>query len=162
MAEDLGERAWRAMLLAYNAALPAVDARLGRGGHVPLSWYDVLLELAAAPDRRLRMQELSERVVLSRTRVSRLVDEMARAGLVTKTRDETDRRIVWATLTDSGASAQSAAAPVYLQGIEAEFASHLTDAEKRVLASALLRVHAAHADVIAGSDLAPPKRGRRR
>jgi DNA-binding MarR family transcriptional regulator len=73
------------MLLAYNAAMRTIDAELARAHAIPLTWYDVLLELNAAPDRRLRMQELADRVVLSRTRVSRLVDDIVAAGLVTKT-----------------------------------------------------------------------------
>src|SRR3954468_8756310 len=81
--DDTGLRAWRAMLLAYNAAVRAIDTELAGAHAIPLTWYDVLLELDAAPDRRLRMQELADRVVLSRTRVSRLVDEIAAAGLAT-------------------------------------------------------------------------------
>jgi Transcriptional regulators len=59
---------------------------------VPLSWYDVLLELNAAPDRRLRMSELGQRTVLSRTRVSRVVDELATAGLAERQPDQADGR----------------------------------------------------------------------
>lgn len=145
MATDYaGVRAWRAMLLAYNAAMRAIDTEFDRTGTIPLTWYDVLLELNGAPGRRLRMQELADRVVLSRTRVSRLVDEMARAGLVAKTPDESDRRSVWACLTDDGAREHRKTAPKYLHSIEAFFAAHLTEDEKKTLAEALERVHAAH------------------
>ena len=142
--DDAGLRAWRSMLLAYNAAMRAIDAELDRAGSIPLTWYDVLLELNAAPGKRLRMQELAGRVVLSRTRVSRLVDEMARAGLVTKTPDDADRRSVFATITGTGARELRKTAPKYLNGIQAYFASHLTEAEKETIAAALDRVHAAH------------------
>ena len=142
--DDAGLRAWRSMLLAYNAAIRAIDTELDRTGSIPLTWYDVLLELNAAPGRRLRMQELANRVVLSRTRVSRLVDEMASAGLVTKTPDDADRRSVLATITDAGIRELRKTAPKYLHGIQAYFASHLTEAEKETIATALDRVHAAH------------------
>src|SRR5262249_55135441 len=72
--------AWRGLLVAHSRLVPAVEADLRAAGQVPLSWYDVLLELNAAPDRRLRMSELGQRAVLSRTRGSRVVDELAAAG----------------------------------------------------------------------------------
>ena len=81
--------AWRSMLLAHSSALRAIEADMGAAGSIPLSWYDVLLELNGAGGR-LRMQELAGRVVLSRTRVSRLVDELEHRGLVTRQPDPTD------------------------------------------------------------------------
>ncbi len=143
--DDKGLAAWRAMLLAYNAALRAIDSDLTRSGTIPLTWYDVLLELNAGPGRRLRMNDLAERVVLSRTRVSRLVDEMVSAGLVEKIRDEEDRRVVWAAMTRSGERAFRTTAPQYLRRIEEHFSRHLTDEEKRVMAAALTKVRDAHA-----------------
>jgi DNA-binding MarR family transcriptional regulator len=143
--DDAGLEAWRAMLLAYNAAMRAIEAELARAGSVPLTWYDVLLELDPAPGGRLQMQELARRVVLSRTRVSRLVDEMVQAGLVSKVRDETDRRVVWATITERGAQDLRKTAPRYLRGIEAHFSAHLTEREKAIVATALAKVTAAHA-----------------
>jgi DNA-binding MarR family transcriptional regulator len=132
------------MLLAYSAALRAIDADLARAGAIPLTWYDVLLELNAGPDRRLRMNELADRVVLSRTRVSRLVDEMVTAGLVSKVRDDADRRVVWAVMTQDGVRAFRTTAPKYLRGIEQHFSQHLTDEEKQVMAGGLRKVRAAH------------------
>ena len=141
---DSGLQAWRAMLLAYNAAMRAIDAELAHAHAIPLTWYDVLLELNAAAGRRLRMQELADRVVLSRTRVSRLVDDIVAAGLVTKTRDEDDRRMVWATITDRGRATLKATAPLYLRGIQTHFAAHLTADEPALLTAALTKVVAAH------------------
>ncbi|WP_229874397.1 MarR family winged helix-turn-helix transcriptional regulator [Amycolatopsis deserti] len=147
-ADDTGLAAWRAMLLAHDAALRAIDSDLTRAGTIPLTWYDVLLELNAGPQRRLRMNDLADRVVLSRTRVSRLVDEMVAAGLVTKIRDEEDRRVVWAAMTDEGASAFRRTAPQYLRGIEEHFSQYLTDEEKRIMTAALTKVRDAHTGVI--------------
>lgn len=141
--DEPGLEAWRAMLLASNAALRAIEADLNRAGGIPLTWYDVLLELNG-DGGRLRMQEVAERVVLSRTRVSRLVDEMARAGLVRKEPDEDDGRVVWAVITEEGGRELRATAPRYLRGIEDHFAVHLTDDEKKVLAEALGRVAKVH------------------
>lgn len=140
MTDDAGVAAWRAMLQAHNAALRAIDAELARAATIPLTWYDVLLELRGAGDGRLQMQELGRRVVLSRTRVSRLVDEMVTHGLVGKARDEDDRRVVWATITDAGVAALRKTAPLYLRGIETYFSAYLTGTEKSVVAAALTKV----------------------
>ncbi len=126
--------------------VPLLDRELQRSVGLPLAWYDVLLELNAAPERRLRMGELGEKVVLSRSRVSRLVDELARAGLVTRTSNPSDRRSAYAELTAVGSERLRAAAPVYLGGIEDLFSRHLTRLELEVLATALWRIHQARDD----------------
>ena len=97
--------------------MPAVEADLRAAGRVPLSWYDVLLELNAAPDGRLRMSELGQRTVLSRTRVSRVVDELAAAGLAERQPDQADGRSSFAVLTSQGQEALRRAWPVYRQAI---------------------------------------------
>src|SRR5690606_27738263 len=104
----------------------------------------VLLELDAAPGRRLRMRELGERVVLSRTRVSRLVDEMARQDLVRKEPDDRDARVTWAAITPAGRTALRRTAPVYLAGIDRHFASHLDERSLTSVAHALTKVARAH------------------
>jgi DNA-binding MarR family transcriptional regulator len=150
--------AWRALLLASNAALRAIEADVQRVGRIPLTWYDVLLELNAGPDHRLRMQEVAERVVLSRTRVSRLVDEMVDAGLVRKEADSGDGRGVWAVITPEGRQALRETAPVYLSGIEHHFAKYLTDDELDLVAHALIKVVGAH-DKMSGRCRVNPRRG---
>src|SRR5262245_18462061 len=136
--------AWRALLLTQSAVLRAIDADLYQAGHIPLHWYDVLLELNAAPDRRLRIQELASRVVLTRTRVSRLVDQLAKAGLVTRQPDPEDGRGCFAVITQSGRDALRAAAPVYLASIQRHFASHLTSDQAHTIAEGLSQVVDAH------------------
>ena len=64
--------AWRGLLVAHSRLVPAVEADLRAAGQVPLSWYDVLLELNATPDRRLRMSELGQRTVLRDRKSTRL------------------------------------------------------------------------------------------
>ena len=128
---------WRALLLTHAAAVRAVEGALTDAGQIPLSWYDVLLELNAATDRRLRMQDLADRVVLSRTRISRVVDELVRAGLVERRGDDADRRVNYAVLTGAGRRRLRAAAPVYLAAIDRHFTSHLDDRERRTLTTLL-------------------------
>ena len=130
---------WAALLRVHAAVLPKLE-RVLAAQQMPLAWYDVLLELNAAPDRRLRMSELGARVVLSRERVSRVVDELERAGLVRRERNPDDRRSLFAVLTPEGRARLRAAAPVYLEGIERHYTSHLEDEEIRVISAALARV----------------------
>jgi DNA-binding MarR family transcriptional regulator len=132
--------AWRALLLAHNTAVRAIESDVQRGGRVPLTWYDVLLELKGAGESGLRMQEVAERVVLSRTRVSRLVDEMVRADLVAKRPDPADKRVAWAVISEKGEQALRETAPVYLRSIRKHFSAHLTDEESAVVTEALLKV----------------------
>ena len=124
--------------------VPLLDRRLQQATGLPLAWYDVLLELNAAPDRRLRMGELAELVVLSRSRVSRLVDELAHAGLVERIDNPDDRRSAYARLTSAGRARLRTAAPVYLEGINDSFTRHLDVAEIEVISAALWRIHDAH------------------
>jgi DNA-binding MarR family transcriptional regulator len=138
--EPAGLGAWRAFLLTHAAVVRRLERILEQDQHLPLAWYDVLLELNAAPERRLRMQDLAARVVLSRSRVSRVVDEMARAGLVRREPDPADGRAAFAVVTDEGRNALRRAAPVYLQGIEDEFLAHLTAEEAATIEGALGRV----------------------
>jgi DNA-binding MarR family transcriptional regulator len=136
----LAADAWGAVLQAHAALVPSLDRQLQRAVGLPLAWYDVLLELSAVPDGRLRMSDLADRVVLSRTRVSRLVDELAAAGLVRREQNPDDRRSAYAVLTDRGRARFTEAAPIYLAGIEEQFARSLSDDELRTIAGALRRV----------------------
>jgi DNA-binding MarR family transcriptional regulator len=131
--------AWAGLLRVHAAVVPRLERELAGVG-MPLSWYDVMLELNAAPDRRLRMTELGARAVLSRERVSRVVDELERAGLVHRERNPDDGRSLLAVVTDEGRARLRAAAPTYLAGIARHFGAHLDDDEARTLAAALHRV----------------------
>jgi DNA-binding MarR family transcriptional regulator len=148
-AEDPAVDAWRGLLVAHSGLVPAVEADLRAAGQVPLSWYDVLLELNAAPDRRLRMSELGQRTVLSRTRVSRVVDELAAAGLAERQPDQADGRSSFAALTPAGREALRRAWPVYRQAIHRQLNARLTPQQCRELAALL-------AQLIAADDLDPP------
>jgi DNA-binding MarR family transcriptional regulator len=142
MADDKRVTAWATVLRVHAAVVPRLERELAAVG-IPLSWYDVLLELNSAPDRRLRMTELGARAVLSRERVSRVVDELERAGLVRRERNPDDGRSLLAVVTDEGRARLRAAAPTYLAGIARHFGAHLDDDEARVVGAALGRVVAA-------------------
>lgn len=131
--------AWAALLRTHAAVVPLLDRALAQSG-LPLSWYDVLLELNAAPGRRLTMGQLGERAVLSRSWVSRVVDELCRAGLLEREANPADRRSAYAVITPAGRQRLRAAAPVYLAAINQHFARHLSDAERRAIAVGLGKV----------------------
>jgi DNA-binding MarR family transcriptional regulator len=140
MAADDGKvRAWASVLRVHAALVPRLERELAAVG-MPLSWYDILLELNSAPDRRLRMTELGAKAVLSRERVSRVVDELERAGLVRRERNPDDGRSLLAVVTDEGRARLRAAAPTYLDGIERHFGAYLDDTEAEVIGTALFRV----------------------
>jgi DNA-binding MarR family transcriptional regulator len=135
--------AWRLLLEAHASVTDLLEREMVADRGLPLNRYDVLLNLAEAPGGRLRMQELSESVLLSKSGLSRLVDRMVEAGLVRRERCEADRRGWYAVLTDQGRSALRRAAPTHLRGIQEHFAGHLDAEEVRVFAVALGRVVAA-------------------
>lgn len=139
-ASSPGVRAWAALLRTHAAVVPVLERDLQAAAGLPLAWYDVLLELSGAPRRRLSMSELAARVVLSRTRVSRVVHELERAGYVERVGHPGDRRSTYAVMTRAGLRRFRSAAPVYLRGIAAHFARHMDHAELTTLASALERV----------------------
>jgi DNA-binding MarR family transcriptional regulator len=141
-AADPAVAAWRGLLVAHSRLVPAVEADLRAAGQITLSWYDVLLELNAAPDRRLRMSELGQRAVLSRTRVSRVVDELTAAGLAERPPDQADGRSSFASLTPRGRDALRRAWPAYRDAIRRHLGARLTIQQCRDLA-ALLRQAAA-------------------
>lgn len=135
--KKLAADAWGALLQVHAALVPTLDKAVQSKTGLPLSWYDVLLELANEPEGRLRMSDLAERVVLSRTRVSRLVDELVARGLITKEGHPDDRRSAYAVITPAGLTEFRAAAPVYVRAIETQFASNLTNDDLTQLARLL-------------------------
>ena len=138
--QKLAADAWAALLQVHAALVPALDKEVQGQTGLPLTWYDVLLELAAEPAGRLRMTDLAERVVLSRSRVSRLVDELASRGLITKEEHPDDRRSAYAAITKAGLAEFRSTAPVYLRAIEFQFASNLTDEDLALLERVLNKI----------------------
>jgi DNA-binding MarR family transcriptional regulator len=138
--------AWRALLEAHAAVTDLLERELEQERGLPLSKFEVLLKLAEAPGGRMRMLELAQSVLLSKSGLSRLVDRMEEAELVRRERCPSDRRGAYAVLTDQGRAQLRRAAPVHLRGIQEHFARHLADDEVRVLTDALAKVNAAARD----------------
>ncbi len=146
MSKDLGEpqlAAWRTFITLHATVVELIDRTLVAEGQLPLHWYDVLIELAEAPQRRLRLHELARSVVLSRSGLTRLVDRIEAAGLLRREPDPADRRGSFAVLTAEGQAALRATWPVYAGAIQKHFAQHLSDDEVRIITEAFGRALAA-------------------
>ncbi|OLT03889.1 MarR family transcriptional regulator [Pseudonocardia sp. CNS-004] len=125
--------AWRAFLRAHASVMRTLEAELLAEQDLPLASYDVLVQLAEAPGRRLRMTELADAVLLSRSGVTRLVDRLEKAGLVARCPVETDGRGVAARLTDAGLDRLRTASRTHLRGVGQHFVDRLDDTDLHVL-----------------------------
>ena len=132
--------AWRGLLNAHAAAVGAIERDLEASGHIPLTWYDVLVALSEAPKERLRLHELADSVVLSRSGLTRLVDRLEGEGYLTREQTPGDRRGFYATITEQGVSALRAAWPIYSRGIQRYFAEALSPEEAETLAALLQKI----------------------
>lgn len=143
--------AWRAFLEAHAHTTEILSRELKAEEDLPLSWYDVLVHLNEADDHQLRMQELADRILLSKSGLTRLIDRMEREGLVLRSACPSDRRGTYAELTPHGLETLRRSAPTHLRGVRDHFASLLTEEEAEVLESALDRIAAAAREAAQGS-----------
>jgi DNA-binding MarR family transcriptional regulator len=134
--------AWRTFLRAHATVMRDLERELTASVGMPLSTYDVLLQLVEAPGRRLRMAELADRVLLSRSGLTRLVDRLQADGLVRREPSKDDARGTYTVLTDVGFAALRQAAPVHLAGVLQHWLSKFTEDELHVLAGLLGRIAA--------------------
>ncbi|HYI65634.1 MAG TPA: MarR family transcriptional regulator [Candidatus Limnocylindrales bacterium] len=131
MTEQISSRdprlgAWRSFLRAHARVVRELERELQSEQKLALSDYDVLVQLAAAGEHRLRMSELADRLLLSRSGATRLIDRLVAEGLVERASCETDRRGQWAELTDAGYLRLRAASPTHLRGVATHFLDRLS------------------------------------
>jgi DNA-binding MarR family transcriptional regulator len=131
---------WAAFLRAHARVVRELERELQAEQHMALTDYDVLVQLAAADDRRLRMSDLADRLLLSRSGVTRLVDRLVGEGLVERVSCDTDRRGLWAALTDAGLARLRSAAPTHLRGVSEHFLDLLTPDELASMRGILARL----------------------
>jgi DNA-binding MarR family transcriptional regulator len=132
--------AWEALIRAHATLLRALDAELQSEQGISAGDYDVLITLANAPDGSLRMRELADRVILSRSGITRRVDRLERDGLVRRQPASDDGRSIVACLTDVGRERLREAAGVHLAGVEERFLKRYSDEELATIAALLERV----------------------
>ena len=97
---------------------------------IPLVFFDVLIHVGAAPDRRLTMSRLSTDVALTTGGVTRLVDRMAEAGLVARENCPSDRRSIYVVLTPEGQAVLDRAVAEHIEGIDRHLVAHLSDGDR--------------------------------
>jgi DNA-binding MarR family transcriptional regulator len=137
-AAELG--AWRGMLRVHTALLRALDTELDAAHGLPLTSYDVLIYLQHAPQKRLRMAELADSVLLSRSGVTRLVDRLEREGLLVRDACDDDGRGLYAVLTRKGEELLERARPTHLAGVRERFLRHFSEDELEQMAAYWERV----------------------
>ena len=131
---------WRC-LVELLVRLPRVlDEQFDREAKVTMAEYAVLVALSEAPDRELRMGELAAATALSRSRITRVVDDLARRSLVARRKCEQDARSALAALTPTGMSVLSSAYPGHLARVRALVLDHITKSEIRTMTQVLARV----------------------
>jgi DNA-binding MarR family transcriptional regulator len=132
--------AWQAFLQAHTKLIRVLEREMLEEQELPLTWYDILAHLDGAPEGRLRMQELAESVVLSRSGLTRLVDRMAKSGLVSRAPCPHDRRGTYAVITAQGRETLRIAKPGHLRGVEHHFLDRLDDVDLQALDRSLSKV----------------------
>lgn len=132
--------AWRALLGTYISVRERLSEELEAERGLQLTWYEILLRLYHAPDRRLRMQDLAIGAFLSKSGLTQAVTAMEEAGLVAREPVPGDRRGTYAVITPAGRRAFRRAAPVHLRGLQQHFGARLTAAEAEAIVRGLNRV----------------------
>jgi DNA-binding MarR family transcriptional regulator len=135
--QSLGTRAFGSLLRAHMSATKQLNAQLVADHGLTLSDYGVLLQLAWAPDRRLRRVDLADRILLTASGVTRLLDGLESQGFVERAACDSDRRVVYAVLTESGLAKLREAAATHLPQIDELFGARLADGELDTLVDLL-------------------------
>jgi DNA-binding MarR family transcriptional regulator len=125
--------AWRGMLEVHARVTQQLDAQMHAEHGLSVSAYEVLMFLADAPEHRLRMSDIAQRVLLSRSGCTRLVDRLVDLGYATRCAATTDGRGLYAELTDAGLEKTRAARATHREGVRRFFLEHLTTTDQIAL-----------------------------
>ena len=118
--------AWSGFIRAHASIVKDLDADLRDAHGLPLSSFDVLVQLSLAPDDRMQMHKLAEAVHISRSGLTRLVDRLERQGLIARHKGERDPRQVFACITSAGLERLAETTPTHLAGVRKRFLERLT------------------------------------
>jgi DNA-binding MarR family transcriptional regulator len=131
--KPLQNSAWRSLLTVHTKLLDRIAQKLAQADLPPLEWYDVLFALTEAPDYSLRLSDLAEKVLLTRSNLTRLIDRLEKANLLYRQSCPSDRRGMFAVLTEAGLEMQQKIWIVYAEAIAEYFGCHISDDEARIL-----------------------------
>jgi DNA-binding MarR family transcriptional regulator len=131
---------WRTFLAAHARLMSALDEELVAGHGLPLADYEVLVHLSEGPDEGIRMSQLAERILVSRSGLTRRVDRLEEQGLVERHVCPSDRRGQMAMLTAAGRQRLSAAAPTHLDGVRRLFIDALDEKQMDALSDGFSEV----------------------
>lgn len=131
---------WRSLVEVLVRLPRALDEHFNREAKVGMTEYSILVALSEAPDGELRMGDLAEAAALSRSRVSRVVDELVRRSLVTRRKSEQDGRSALAAVTAEGLAVLTAIYPGHLARVRSLVLDHVTKSETRAMTEALTRI----------------------
>ena len=146
MDQSIAVRAFISLLQAHAGATRMLSAQLLADHGLTINDYEVLLRLSRAPDRQMRRVDLAEEVLLTASGITRLLDGLERAGLVERASCPSDRRVVYAVITDAGLERLRAASESHVAQIEQLFGSRLDAGELDRLVELLQRISAQAAD----------------
>jgi DNA-binding MarR family transcriptional regulator len=135
------------LLRAHQAITRRLSAELLRSHGLTLNDYEVLLHLSFEQERKLRRVDLAERVLLTASGITRLLDGLQEAGYVTKSNCSTDARVTYAVLTDAGLAKLREAAGAHIGGVNELLGETLDDEEAQRLAELLGRIPGVDPDV---------------
>lgn len=152
------ELLWRSLMRLTTTVPRAMGDDLERSSGLNGTEYLVLMHLSEAPGRRLRMSDLADRLALSPSRITRVVDLLASRDLVSKDPDPDDGRSMLAVLTRQGLALLKRAWPEHLQSVRRNIFDPLADDEIRKLGPVLRRL----ADAVDAANPAPPRRSAKR
>jgi DNA-binding MarR family transcriptional regulator len=130
------QKHWRAYLAASTLLQDRLSRELQASHGLTMADYEILVRLSESSERRLRMSELADSTLASRSRLSHQVDRLEKAGLVRREACEHDRRGANAVLTEHGMSVLVAAAPTHVEGVREHLVDLLTDREFAALGKA--------------------------
>jgi DNA-binding MarR family transcriptional regulator len=131
---------WVALLRAHASSIRRFNAELVGEHGLTLNDYEVLLHLSHAEGRRLRRVDLAERVLLTPSGITRLLEGLERCGYVERASCESDARVTYAQLTEDGEAKLRAAAETHVAGIHAFFRERFSKAEVKALGGLLERL----------------------
>jgi len=138
--DDTRQRAWARFFVAQALLVERIEAAFAEADLPALDWYDLLWVLESAPHGRLRMAELAEKAVVSRSNVTRLADRLEKAGLVARASCPVDGRGTVCAITDKGRALRARMWTVYRRQIDALFGRHLGVKEADAIAAAFEKI----------------------